>query len=84
VRVNAVCPGSVRDDPELDGRMLAEIARSLGIPRADHEGVFSTDQPTNHLVRAQDVAQECVWLGTDESTDVTGTVIAVDGGFSAR
>ena len=27
VRVNALCPGSVRDDPVLEGRMLAEIAR---------------------------------------------------------
>ena len=84
VRVNAVCPGSVRDAPELDGRMLGEIARSLGIPHAEHESVFATDQPTNRLVAAGDVARTCVWLGTDESTDVTGAVITVDGGFTAR
>ncbi|WP_086840129.1 SDR family oxidoreductase [Amycolatopsis kentuckyensis] len=84
VRVNAVCPGSVRDDPDLDGRMLGEIARSLGLPPAEHESVFVTDQPTNRLVDAHDVAQTCVWLGTDESTDVTGAVITVDGGFTAR
>ncbi|SCL25326.1 SDR family oxidoreductase [Micromonospora inyonensis] len=84
VRVNAVCPGSVRDDPALDGRMLAEIARALGLPVTEHERTFVADQPTNRLVRAEDVARACVWLGSDESTDVTGAAIPVDGGFTAR
>ena len=30
VRVNAVCPGSVRDDAWAEGRMLAEIATCAG------------------------------------------------------
>jgi NAD(P)-dependent dehydrogenase (short-subunit alcohol dehydrogenase family) len=84
VRVNAVCPGSVKDDPALDGRMLGEIARALSLPVADHERVFVTDQPANRLVRAQDVANACVWLASEESADVTGAVIAVYGGFTAR
>lgn len=84
VRVNAVCPGSVHDDPDLDGRMLGEIARALGLPVAEHERTFVTDQPANRLVRAQDVARTCVWLASDEATDVTGAAITVDGGFTAR
>jgi NAD(P)-dependent dehydrogenase (short-subunit alcohol dehydrogenase family) len=84
VRVNALCPGSIRDDAVLEGRMLAEIARCLHIPEADHEAVFKQDQPTNTLVEADDVAAAAIWLASDESSHATGAVITVDGGFSAR
>ena len=47
VRVNALCPGSVRDDPALEGRMLAEIARALDVPAHLHETTFLAAQPTN-------------------------------------
>jgi NAD(P)-dependent dehydrogenase (short-subunit alcohol dehydrogenase family) len=84
VRVNAVCPGSVHDDPELEGVMMAEIARCLDLPAADSERAFLTNQPTNRLVRAHDVARAALWLACDESRDVTGSVVAVDGGFTVR
>lgn len=84
VRVNAVCPGSVQDDAELEGRMLSEIARCLEIPVATHEQTFVTDQPMNRLVTAEDVAAACLWLASDEASNVTGGVITVDGGFTAR
>ncbi len=84
VRANALCPGSVRDDPGLEGRMLVEIARSLEVDTADHEAVFAEQQPTNNLVEAQDVAAAAVWLASDESPHVTGSVITVDGAFTAR
>jgi NAD(P)-dependent dehydrogenase (short-subunit alcohol dehydrogenase family) len=84
IRVNAVCPGSVRDDPALDGRMLSEIARSLRIPVAEHENTFVQAQPTNQLVDAWSVAAAVVWLVSDDASQVTGATMAVDGGFTAR
>ncbi len=84
VRVNALCPGSVRDDPVLEGRMLAEIARCLDVPAGEHETAFLAAQPTNALVEAADVAAAAVWLGSEESRHVTGSVVTVDGGFTAR
>ncbi len=84
VRVNAVCPGNVRDDPILEGRMLAEIARTLHLPVAEHESIFLTGQPTNRLVEAHDVADAAAYLVSDESRQVTGSVLTVDGGYTAR
>ncbi|HEV7628932.1 MAG TPA: 3-hydroxybutyrate dehydrogenase [Streptomyces sp.] len=84
VRVNAVCPGSVRDDEAMEGRMLAEIARSLEVPVAEHEETFVRAQPMNALVEPQDVADAALWLASDESRQVTGSVLTVDGGFTTR
>jgi NAD(P)-dependent dehydrogenase (short-subunit alcohol dehydrogenase family) len=84
IRVNAVCPGSVRDAPEFEGRMLAEIARSLAIGTEGHEETFLQSQPTNSLAEPLDVAQAALWLAGDGSTQVTGSVLTVDGGFTAR
>jgi NAD(P)-dependent dehydrogenase (short-subunit alcohol dehydrogenase family) len=84
VRVNAVCPGSVRDDAAMEGRMLAEIARALDVPVGEHEETFVQAQPMNALIEPEDIAAAVVYLLSDESRQVTGSVLTVDGGFSAR
>jgi NAD(P)-dependent dehydrogenase (short-subunit alcohol dehydrogenase family) len=84
VRVNAVCPGSVRDDNVMESRMLAEIARALDVSVADHESTFVAAQPMNALIEPEDVAAAVVYLVSDDSRQVTGSVLTVDGGFSAR
>ncbi|MQS05689.1 SDR family oxidoreductase [Streptomyces alkaliphilus] len=84
VRVNALCPGSIRDDSRVEGRMLSEIARSLGLPVAEHEETFVQSQPMNSLIEPEDVARAAVWLASDESAQVTGSVLTVDGGFTIR
>jgi NAD(P)-dependent dehydrogenase (short-subunit alcohol dehydrogenase family) len=84
IRVNALCPGSVRDGPELEGRMLGGIAEALDLPAESHEQIFVESQPTRQLVLADDVANACLWLASDDSRGVTGSVLTVDGGYSAR
>jgi NAD(P)-dependent dehydrogenase (short-subunit alcohol dehydrogenase family) len=84
VRINAVCPGSVRDDAAMEGRMLAEIARALDVPVSEHEQAFAEAQPMNTLIEPEDVAAAVVYLASDESRQVTGSVLTVDGGFSVR
>ncbi|HEV2888716.1 MAG TPA: SDR family oxidoreductase [Jatrophihabitans sp.] len=84
VRVNALCPGSVRDDPAVEGRMLSEIARSLDVPVDEHEQTFVTAQPMNALIEPADVAGAVLWLASDESRQVTGSAVPVDGGFTSR
>ncbi|GIG63549.1 dehydrogenase [Longispora fulva] len=84
IRVNALCPGSVRDAEQVDGRMLSEIARSLEVDLAEHEQTFVQAQPMNALIEPEDVAGTALWLAGDDSRQVTGTVVTVDGGFTAR
>jgi NAD(P)-dependent dehydrogenase (short-subunit alcohol dehydrogenase family) len=84
IRVNAVCPGSVRDDPVLEGRMLAEIARSLQVPVEEHEETFVQAQPMNALIEPADVAAAVLYLASDDARQVTGAVHVVDGAFTAR
>ncbi|CAL9638083.1 (-)-trans-carveol dehydrogenase [Streptomyces sp. enrichment culture] len=84
VRVNALCPGSVRDDEAVEGRMLSEIARSLDVPVQEHEQTFVAAQPMNRLIEPDDVAGAALWLASDESRQVTGSTVTVDGGFTSR
>lgn len=84
VRVNALCPGSVADDPHVEGRMLREIARSLDVAVDEHEQLFTQSQPTNELIVPDSVAAAAVWLLGDGARQVTGVVLPVDGGFTAK
>ncbi|WP_327303721.1 mycofactocin-coupled SDR family oxidoreductase [Streptomyces sp. NBC_01298] len=84
IRVNALCPGQVREEPALEGRMLSEVARSLGVAPEDQEAAFLESQPMNALVNPEDVSSAALWLASDDARQVTGSVVTVDGGFSTR
>ncbi|GLW56062.1 mycofactocin-coupled SDR family oxidoreductase [Kitasatospora phosalacinea] len=84
IRVNALCPGQVREEPTLEGRMLSEVARSLGVAPEDQETAFLESQPMNALVNPEDVSSAALWLASDDARQVTGSVVTVDGGFSTR
>lgn len=84
VRVNALCPGSVRDSDAMEGRMLGEIAKALTLPADDYESTFLQSQPMNSLVEPEDVADAATWLVSDAARQVTGVALPVDGGFSAK
>jgi NAD(P)-dependent dehydrogenase (short-subunit alcohol dehydrogenase family) len=73
VRVNAVCPGWIRTPP-IDG-ILAE--------HPELEQRWLTHQPIGRLGRAEEVAAAVVWLCSDGASLVTGTALAVDGGYLA-
>ncbi|SLE10867.1 short-chain dehydrogenase/reductase SDR [Mycobacteroides abscessus subsp. bolletii] len=84
VRVNAICPGSVRDTWLHEGVMLKEIARTLGLDDLNYAGDFLHSQPLKELVEPESVASAAVWLGSDGSEHVTGSSLVVDGGYTIR
>lgn len=75
VRVNAVCPGAV----ETEG-LKAWFAR----PGAPNEAEWRRAHPLGRFGRPDDVAMAALYLASDESSWVTGTVLVVDGGFVAQ
>jgi len=84
IRVNAVCPTSVRDDPDLDSAMLAGVAEMLGVEAEDYEMLSLPHHPLGALVEAEDVAAAAVWLASPAAGHITGTALPVDAGFTAR
>lgn len=79
IRVNAICPGT--------------IVTTIG--KAIFGNEFDTDKMRSHLTTApvqpipragegSDVAGAALWLASDDSTFVSGQIIAVDGGASSH
>ena len=84
IRVNAVAPTSIRDEPRLASGMLAGVAGMLGVGAEDYEALSLPHHPLGSLVSADDVARAIVWLASDAAVHVTGAVLPVDAGFSVR
>ncbi len=73
IRINAVCPGWIRTPPVEDWIKADPAA----------EGRMLMHQPINRLGTAEEVAQAVVWLCSDQASLITGTALAVDGGYLA-
>ncbi len=67
IRVNALSPGIIATDQNSfsDPEKMQEIAQSI---------------PLGRLGKSQDVAKAALWLLSDESSYITGTILPVTGG----
>ena len=75
IRCNAVCPGTI-DTPSLGDRINA-FADPVQA-RKD----FIARQPMGRLGNAEEIADLCVYLGSDDSVFMTGQTVIIDGGVS--
>lgn len=78
IRVNSVHPSTVLT-PLVEG-----IANAFPGGIVEYEKVNTRLQSIRRLGKPEDVAWACVYLGSDESTWVTGVNLPIDGGFMAR
>nr|WP_298685126.1 SDR family oxidoreductase [uncultured Dongia sp.] len=75
IRCNAICPGTV-ESPSLQDRMRAQ---------GDYDkarAAFIARQPMGRLGTPEEIAAVAVFLASDESALMTGTALAVDGGWT--
>jgi NAD(P)-dependent dehydrogenase (short-subunit alcohol dehydrogenase family) len=73
VRVNAIAPGYVE----------TEMIRDLAERRVLDEAALARRTPLGRLATPGEVAEAALFLASDASSYVTGTVLHVDGGWTA-
>jgi 3-hydroxybutyrate dehydrogenase len=83
VTVNAVCPGWVRTP--LVERQIAELADQRKISREQAAAELLSDrQPSRCFVTPEQLGDTVVFLCSPAADQITGTAIAVDGGWTAQ
>lgn len=78
VRANCLCPGWVRT-PMADGEM-DELGEQRGTDREGAYALAASPVPLRRPGAPEEIAAAAAWLASDESSFVTGAVVAVDGG----
>lgn len=82
ITCNAICPGYVRT-PLVDGQ-IADTAKSRGISEKEViEDVMLKAQWTKKFVTVEQLSGTALFLCSDAAENITGTHIAVDGGWTA-
>jgi NAD(P)-dependent dehydrogenase (short-subunit alcohol dehydrogenase family) len=75
IRVNTVSPGTIQTDM---------INRMVGEGETEARKWWENQHPVGRFGTAEEVAASVVWLASPASSFVTGTDIAVDGGYTAQ
>lgn len=74
IRVNVVCPGVIETP------MITRFAHS----NPETEKQLIGMEPVGRMAKPSEVAALAVWLCSDKASFVTGSAVAVDGGFVAQ
>jgi NAD(P)-dependent dehydrogenase (short-subunit alcohol dehydrogenase family) len=79
INVNAICPGVTRTD--MFQRLATTRAQQRGVPIEEIIKAREETIPIRRSNTADDIAMMAVFLASDESANVTGQAINVDGGL---
>lgn len=80
IRCNAICPGTI-ETPSLNQR-IETLAKTSGASTETVRDAFVGRQLIGRLGKANEVAALAVFLGSDESSYITGQPHLVDGGMA--
>jgi 3-oxoacyl-[acyl-carrier protein] reductase len=79
INVNAVCPGIV-ETPRMQ-KLCEEKARVRGWTREQVYDEYVEDMALKRVTTPQDIANAVLFMASDESRNMTGQEVAVDGGW---
>lgn len=83
ITVNAVAPGYV-ETPLVMGQ-ITDTARARGISEEEVvRDVMLLAQPTKKLIAVEQVAALVLFLCSDQADAITGSVLPIDGGWTAK
>ena len=82
IRVNAVCPGTI-ETPLFHNAIDNYVARS-GANKAEVLQEEAAAQPLGRVGQPEDVAELVGFLVSDKAAFITGSLHAVDGGYTAQ
>lgn len=83
ITVNAVCPGYVWTP--LVEKQIPDTARARGLTEAQViSDVLLAAQPTKQFVQVDEVAALTAFLVGADAASITGTIIPIDGGWTAQ
>jgi NAD(P)-dependent dehydrogenase (short-subunit alcohol dehydrogenase family) len=77
IRVNCLCPGDVKTP------MLDEDARTQGKTWEEYHAQAVSKRPMGRMGTPEEIAKAALFLASDDSTFMTGAIMAVDGGGTA-
>jgi 2-keto-3-deoxy-L-fuconate dehydrogenase len=79
IRANCICPGTVYS-PFVEGYLEKNHAHE----KEEMVAKLNARQPMGRMGRPDEIAKMAVYLAADESEFVTGAILTIDGGLTAR
>jgi NAD(P)-dependent dehydrogenase (short-subunit alcohol dehydrogenase family) len=79
VTVNAICPGLTQTD--MVDTLNTSFANAAGVSAEQMLQSILTRVPMNRLLHVDEIAGMAVYLGSSESSGMTGQAISIDGGM---
>lgn len=80
IRLNAICPGNLLDSPLWVNSLFKQYARNQGITEEEVRQKYIDQVPMRRSCQYEDIANAMVFLGSDDSSYMTGQAINVTGG----
>ncbi len=81
LNVNAVMPGIV-ETPRMH-KLCHEKAKTKGTTFDEEYGEYVAEMPLLRVTTPEDIANAVIFLASDESKNLTGQEMVIDGGWAA-